>query len=153
MKSRKNSTQFILSVVVSVIAVCLNYTITLIVTPYITENIGVEAYGFVSLGKTFANYASIFTIALNSFSARYIAIEYHKGNINKANTYFNTVFWADCILGGIILVASLGVIGLLDHILTIPIDLVSDVKLLFLLDTCNFLILSCSTVFMTATII
>lgn len=152
-RSRNNSTQFILSVVISVIAVCINYTITLIVTPYITENIGVEAYGFVSLAKTFANYASIFTIALNSFSARYISIEYHKGNIYKANVYFNTVFWADCVLGGIILFFSLGVIGLLDHFLTIPIELVSDVKLLFLLDTCNFLIVSCSTVFMTSTII
>ena len=136
MARRKNSTQFVISVLFSVIAVGLNYLISLVLTPYITENIGTEAYGFVSLAKTFANYASIITVALNSFSSRFISVEYHKGNFKKANQYFNSILIADAGLG-IIILAIFGVIILnLQRILTIPPELVYDVKLLFVLDYC-----------------
>ena len=150
---RTTGSQFIVSVVASILAVFLNYVITLVLTPYITENIGTEAYGFVSLAKTFANYASIFTVALNGFSARYISIEYHKGDMKDANTYYNSVFIADLIIGVLIFAVAIIVIFNLDKFLSIPSKLVADVKMLFLLDTINFLILSCSTAFMTATTI
>jgi O-antigen/teichoic acid export membrane protein len=151
MAIRKTGKQFMLSLLFSVFAVGLNYMISLIITPYITENIGVEAYGFVSLAKTFANYASILTVALNSFAARYVSIEYHKNNIKKANVYFKSVFIADVFLGICILLVSAIVIIRLDSFLDIPTDLLVDVKFLFLLDMINFLILSTATVFMTTT--
>lgn len=153
MSRRKNSTQFVISLIFSAVAVLLNYLITLVLTPYITENIGTEAYGFVTIAKTFANYASIVTIALNSFSSRFISVEYHKGNLKKANQYFNSVLLADIGLGIIILIVSSGIIIHLEKILSIPEGLLHDVKCLFLLDMINFLILSCSTAFMSATVI
>lgn len=151
--ARSTSKQFVVTVIFSLMSVAVNYIISLILTPYITENIGTEAYGFVSLAKTFANYASIFTVALNSFSARYISIEYHKGNLKKAKNYYNSVFFADLILSGAIFAVAIILIVNLDQFLSIPTGLIRDVKLLFLLDTLNFLILSCSTVFLTATTI
>ena len=153
MGTRSTSKQFIVSVFFSFFAVALNYLISLVITPFITENIGTEAYGFVSLAKTFANYASIFTIALNSFSSRYISIEYHKGNKKKAKIYYNSVFISDIILAIAIFIAAIFIIINLDRFLSMPEMLIGDVKKLFLLDTINFLILSCSTVFMTATTI
>lgn len=153
MAARSTSKQFVLSVFFSFFAVALNYLISLILTPFITENIGTEAYGFVSLAKTFASYASIFTVALNAFSARYISIEYHKGNKKKANVYYNSVFIADIILAIVIFGIAVVIITNLNRFLMIPEDLIGDVKKLFLLDTLNFLILSCGTVFMTATTI
>lgn len=153
MAARSTSKQFVVSVFFSFFAVALNYLISLVLTPFITENIGTEAYGFVSLAKTFANYASIFTVALNAFSARYISIEYHKGNKKKANVYYNSVFIADVILAIVIFGMAVVIIINLNRFLMIPEDLIGDVKKLFLLDTINFLILSCGTVFMTATTI
>lgn len=91
--------QFASSVFLSLLAVGLNYIITLLLTPYIVENIGTEAYGFVSLAKTFANYALIFTTALNTFAARFISIEYFDRNIKKAQQYFNSVFLLMYFLG------------------------------------------------------
>ena len=151
--SQQKGKQYIISVFFSVLAVMLNYIIMLLLTPYITENIGTEAFGFVSLAKTFANYASIITVALNSFSARFISVEFHKGNIKKANQYFNSVFIADCVIGLLIMIVTICIVYNLQFILRIPPELLSDVKLLFVLDMFNFLVLSCSTVFMSATII
>ena len=153
MANRKIGTQYALSTVVSFLAVALNYIITLVLTPYITENIGTEAYGFVSLAKTFANYASIFTVALNSFASRYISMEYHQGDMKKANVYFNSVFLANIVLGAIIMGVAAIAIWKLEAFLEIPVQLQTDVKILFLLDVINFLVLASSTVFMSATLI
>ena len=153
MTKRKTGAQYAISITYSLLAVALNYAISLLLTPYITETIGTEAYGFVSLAKTFANYAAIFTVALNSFAARYISVEYHKGDIKKANTYYNSVFMANLVLCVAIMAVASVIIWHLQTFLSIPSSMLPDVKMLFALDTINFLILSCSTVFMSAAVI
>ena len=82
MTKRKTGAQYAISITYSLLAVALNYAISLLLTPYITETIGTEAYGFVSLAKTFANYAAIFTVALNfayylAYATVFVNIEQH----------------------------------------------------------------------------
>lgn len=80
------------TIVVTGVAFILNYLINLILTPYITDTVGTAAYGFVSLAKNCAQYATVITVALNSYASRYIALEYHNQNICKSNEYFSSVF-------------------------------------------------------------
>ena len=47
------------TMVVTGLAYMLNYGINLVLVPYITDNVGTEAYGYVSLAKQFAEYAAI----------------------------------------------------------------------------------------------
>lgn len=126
------------------VAYVVNYGITLILTPYITNTVGTEAYGFVSLAKQFAQYAVIVTTALNTYAARYIGIAYHQENKRKANIYFSSVFWGDVILASVILTGAVWLIFFLEYFLYIPGEIVSDVKILFLF---VFLNLWVSTVF------
>ena len=72
---------------ISIIAMAINYLIMFTLTPYITMYLGTEAYGFVSLAKTVSNYGIIITGCLNTYASRYITIEFHKGNLKKANNY------------------------------------------------------------------
>lgn len=153
MRLRSNAKQLIITVICSFLTVGVNYAISFFLTSYISENIGTEAYGFVSLAKTISNYIMIITVALNSFAARYISIEYHKKNIGKANEYFNTVYIAGLVMTLGIFIASMAVILHLELFLKIPDALLADVKRLFMLDTLNVLILACSTAFMAATTI
>lgn len=150
---KKNSVQYCLSVIFSLVAVAINYLITFFLTSFITDALGAEAYGFVSLAKTFASYASIVTVAINSFAARYISIEYHLGNYERANKFFNSVLFVDLLLTIALLLAFGISILFLEKILAIPSELVWDVKVLFLLDMINFLILTNSTVFLVSTTI
>lgn len=135
------------------LAAVVNYIVTFILTSYITENIGAEAYGFVSLAKTVANYASILTTALNSFASRFISIEYHKGNHDKANQYFTSVFMADVFLGIIVLLAVLVPIFNLQKLLNISPELEYGVKVLFFLDFINFVLVSSGTAFLAAAVV
>lgn len=123
--------KLILTMLTSGLAIVVNVLIQFILTPYITKTVGVESYGFVSLAKEFMEYAAIVTAALNSFAARYIVIEYHNENYDKANQYFSSVFYGNIMLGSVIAIVSGFIIIFLDKILHIPVGIVNDVKWLF----------------------
>ena len=64
----------------ALMAIAINMIINFTIVPYISNQIGLEAYGFVNLANTMITYIDIISIALNAFACRYIAIEYHRGN-------------------------------------------------------------------------
>ena len=148
-----NKKKLILTVGISALAFTINYFISFFLTSYVTENIGIDAYGFVSLAKTFASYAVIATTALNSYSSRYIALEYHKKNYDKANVYFNSVLFGNLFCGAALLIFCLGFIGLLPLFLSVPKNLIIDVKVLFILVFINLLIALGGTAFQASAII
>lgn len=131
-------------------AFLINYAINLVLTPYITNNVGTEAYGFVSLAKQFAQYASIITAALNSFASRYITIEYHKDNKYKSNVYFSSIFFSDLVLASIVFFITVVALLFLGNLINIPEYLIYDVKLLFLFVFINFWITTVFTAFSSA---
>lgn len=141
------------TIIITGIAFILNYGINLVLTPYITENVGTDAYGFVSLAKQFAQYAVIITTALNSFASRHIAVAYHKEKKSEANQFFSSTFFGDVILVSGILAIALFCIIFLEYLLNIPDNIVSDVKILFLLVFINFWITTVFSVFGSASYI
>ncbi len=139
--------RLLLTLLTSGAAFIINCLINLLLTPYITRTVGTEAYGFVSLAKNVAQYAMIFTMALNSFSSRHIAVAYHKGDKDRANTFFSSTFFGDLALGtGIFAVVGVCII-FLDKLLVIPEAIVTDVKLLFLMVFINFWITTVFTAY------
>ena len=128
-------------------ALIINTLITLLLGPLISETLGNDAYGFVTLGKNIAQYATMITAALNSFAARYIVVSYHREDYAEANTYFSSTVYGDLILGtGLFAVALVG-ICFLEKLLVIPAGLVTDVKLLFLFVFLNFWLVTVTTAF------
>lgn len=132
--------QLTINLISSLLAFAINIGISFFLTPYITKNIGVEAYGFVSLGTQFINYASLVTIALNSMAGRFITIEIHRNNWEEANKYFNSVLLSNVIVAGAMLIPSILIVALLDKIVNIPVEILVDVKVLFAFLFANYLI-------------
>ena len=115
----------------ALIAVLINSAINFLIVPYVSQNIGVEAYGFVTLANTLATYVDIISIALNSFAGRYIAIEYHKGNYKKASKYYSSIFISDFILVIGMLMICVFAIPNIQYFINISPSLDRDVKILF----------------------
>ena len=142
--------KLIQTIFISGCAMAIYYITSLVLTPFITENVGVDAYGFVTLSKNFATYAGVFTIALNSYAVRYIAVSYHGSDMEKSSIYFNSVFWADVILG-IIFLTLFSLISLRPEcILNVPSSLTTSVKVLLALTGVNFCITTIGAVFGSA---
>lgn len=142
--------KLLITIFVSSLATGMNYIISLFLTPYITNEIGAEAYGFVTLAKTFISYAGIITLALNSYATRYIAIAYHEGDRERCNKYFSSVLYADVILGLAIFAVFSIVIWRLESLLSISSELVSQVRFLFMLTAVGFTITTIGTVFQSS---
>lgn len=148
-----NKRQFILNLFASLISFAANLGIGFLMTPFIVQQIGAEAYGFVGLANTMINYATLFTLALNSVSGRFITVAYHKGDKSTADKYFTSTLSSNLVIVAILTMIAVPLIWNLEHVVNISPHLINDVKILFSFIFINFLLSTLSTVFTVATFI
>lgn len=149
-KARKQNGQIILTMFWIGLASFLNLVINISVTSLVTNSLGAEAYGYVTLANNFITYATILTSALNSYATRYISIEYYKNKLESATSYFNSVLFTNLVGGGIILIVFVCIIFRLEYLLVIPSDLILDVKILFTFMFLNFYALLIGNTFLAS---
>ena len=126
-KNRKT----IINLITSVIVLIVNVAINLWLSPFIIENIGVEANGFVSMANNFIMYANLIVIALNGMASRFITIEYAKQNYEKAKLYYNSVFWGNLIICAVLVIPAILLIVFFEVMFDVPPEILTDVKILF----------------------
>ncbi len=139
-KNVSENKRLFINLMASLIALIVNMGISFFLSPYIINNVGTEAYGFISLANNFVNYASLLTIALNSMAGRFITIKIHQKQQIEANKYFNSVFFANVIISTVLLIPSIIITVYLDKLVNIPVEIVNNVKLLFLFIFFNFIL-------------
>lgn len=130
----------LVNIACSILVLVTNVVINLVLSPIIVETIGVEANGFVTLANNCVTYAQLIATALNSMAARFITIEYVRGDSEKANLYYNSIFWGDLILVLIFILPATICIFKLELIFDIPDIILLDVKILFSFIFLNFLV-------------
>lgn len=153
MKMNKEHYRLVVNMIASIVTLIINLGINFLLTKYIVSKIGSEAYGFVNLANSIVNYATIVTVALNSVAGRFITISYHRGNKEEANQYFNSVLYANLILGLILAIVGIFIIFNLESLIHIPNNLIISVKQLFTFVFLNFILSIISTLFTVATFI
>jgi len=84
---------------------------------------------------------------LTNFIVRYISIEYHKGQITEANSYYSTSIAACFSLASFIFVVVLFFVSKLEHVLVVPVGLINPVKCLFIIVFINFIVVTVTTPF------
>ena len=131
-------------------ALIINSLVSFCMVPVLSNTVGTEAYGFVSIAKNFEQYAMILTAALNAFAARHIAIAYHENRQEDANIFFSSTLYGDAILSTALFFLAAAGIASLDLFVRISPELVTDVKLLFLFIFVNFWLVTMSTAFYSA---
>ena len=147
MKELGKDKALIINTIASFVTFIVGLGIAFFFTPFLTDTVGEEAYGFVSLGNNVINYITILTVALNSVAGRFITIEYHQGKKKEANEYFSSVLMANIAIIPVILAVAVPVILNAEKLLDIPVELEESVKLLFFFILFNFIITLISTVY------
>lgn len=153
MKEIGKSKALLINAIASFVTFAVGLGITFFFTPYLTDVVGEEAYGFVGLGNNIINYVTIITIALNSVAGRFITIEYHRGNKKQASEYFTSVLVANLSIIPVILLVAVPAILNVERLLNVPAELVTSVRYLFFFILVNFIITLVSTVYNVATFI
>lgn len=150
MANKSTGKQMSINIIASIVAFGVTIGINFFLTPYLVSSLGTEAYGFIGLANNFVQYATIVTSALNSMAGRFISVEYHRGNIKKATTLFNSVFIADLFLAAVMLVASAVITLYVDVLLNVPAELVTSVKITFALTFAAYIVSIVTAIFTTA---
>ena len=132
------------------VATILAFGISFFITPLITEKLGSAAYGFITLANTFVGYAMIVMTALSSYATRFVAVEYHKGDIRKASGYFSTLIYFGLIISALLFFLLALVAINIDLLMDIPVNLLPDVTYLMLLVFANFMVTMAGTFFSCA---
>lgn len=141
----KQNKKLVFTILISGVGALVSYVVNFLITPYITEHLGIEAYSFISIAYASVNYASILTVALTAYSVRYISVSYHEGKLDDANKFFSSAIAACMILSVVLFAVAIPVISNLETLLNIPYSLVGPVKILFVFVIVNFLIVTMST--------
>lgn len=137
----------ILTLLTTGVATLLAFGINFFITPYITNKLGSDAYGFINLSNTFVSYALIGTTAVTSFATRYIGIEYLRENFEESSRYFSTVLISTAVFSAMLFFILLAIGLNLSCFMNVPERLQSDVQYLMVLVFANFLIVNASTCF------
>lgn len=132
-EGRSKNRQLTLNMVSTLVSYALTLGISFFLTPFIVRKLGTDAYGFIGLSNTIIGYTGLLTVALNSMSLRFVTLNFHSGDFNRANNYLASTFFGNCGLA-LFIVLTLGIVTLfLDRFISIPAHLVMDVKFLFTL--------------------
>lgn len=150
-KELSNSKQMAINMFASMITYVVSMLVSFFLSPYIVENIGVEANGFIGLANNFISYASLITIALNALASRFITINIYRNNYENANKYFSSVFFSNVFLSAVMAVIAVVIIVYLNDFIDVPANLFSDVRLLFALLFADCIIGTITSVFSVAT--
>lgn len=151
MKELNRNQQLVINMSASFVAYGVSLLISFFLSPYIVRTIGVEANGFVSLANNFVSYAGLIILALNSLAGRFITISIVKGDTKEVNRYFSSVFYANLIIATFLAIAGIFIVVFLERLINIPVNLVSDVRLLFICLFLNCLVSVVGSVFSIAT--
>ena len=146
-----NQKQMKLNLASTVMAFLISLGLNFYITPLISKEMGDAAYGFVGMANDFVSYASIISAVLNSVAARFVAVEIHRGNNDRANSYYSSVFIANIILAMIMTVAGIVFVSKLNSVFDIPASLQKETQITFLLTFANYVIVLISSVFTVCT--
>jgi O-antigen/teichoic acid export membrane protein len=138
-KMNKNKQLFI-NMAASFVSLGVSIGISFFLSPYIVENVGTEAYGFVALSNNFVMYFSLISIALNSMSSRFIAVAYFRNDISEADRYFSATFFSNVVLSVALFPILFYITLRIDRLVNIDETLVLDVKFLAGFMSVNFLV-------------
>lgn len=139
--------QMFVNLAANLLAFAVTLGISFFLSPYIVKNLGAEANGFVTLANNFVSYATLVKIALNAVGSRYIIVSYHRGEFEKANKYYSSLFYGDFLIALVSLLVGGLCVWKLENLINVPTEMLLDVKILFAFVFLNFIFNTITTVF------
>lgn len=145
--------QLAINMIAQIIGFLVNVSINFFLTPYIVNNVGSEAYGFLGLANNFANYAAVLTVALNSMASRFISISIHQNDEVGASKYFSSIVIVNFVVAVLMIFPSIFLVLNLEKMINISLEILLDVKLLWGFILFNFIISLISGTYGVATFV
>ncbi|WP_249030541.1 oligosaccharide flippase family protein [Tannockella kyphosi] len=150
-KKKTENGRLLINMISNIVSYSTGVLMTFVLTPYLINNIGKEAYSFYPLANSLILYMSVVTNALNAMASRYITIAIAREDNAEANEYFSSTIIANLCISLLLLVPMTFIVLFIDVFLDIPINLIASVRVLFAFTFTNLLLNIITAVFGVAT--
>lgn len=128
-----NKKRLSINLVSNIISYMVSTILSFLITPFLVNHLGRELYGFYGIANSFVSYITIVATALNSMAAKYITVEYVRGNEIQAQKYYSSIFFSNVILCLVLTPILVVIILNLNFLLNISDIYVEQVQCLFCL--------------------
>lgn len=129
-EDHSGSRRFSVNVLSSVGFISLNLGLMVWYVPFLVSNLGLAAYGMLSLANSLVLYLAIVTDSLNGSVFRYLGIDLSQGDVASANRTFNSALALALLACCVLLVPVAVTCYLLPLMFQVPPDLVAATRLL-----------------------
>lgn len=138
------------NIVSNIVVFLLNAIIGIWLPPFLIKKLGVGAYGLIPLATSLIGYVSIITVAINGSLSRFLALDIHSGDQNKANKTFNTASTSLGLLFILLIPVLIWFSLQISHFISVPIGLERSSSILFLCASASFILSAFTSVFNTS---
>lgn len=128
-----NKKRLSINLVSNIISYMVSTILSFLITPFLVNHLGRELYGFYGIANNFVSYITIVATALNSMAAKYITVEYVRGNEIQAQKYYSSIFFSNVVLCLVLTPILVVIILNLNFLLNISDIYVEQVQCLFCL--------------------
>lgn len=125
----------------------LNLLSSFIITTILIRVLGSEPYSFYPISNNISGWIVIISLSINAMAARFITVNIQSGNIKLANKYYSSVLFSNIFLCMILIIPIFILIYHIDNFINIPIELLEDVRYLFIFTCLSVLISMLTTAF------
>lgn len=153
MSIKMGKKQNIKNIAMNIVSFIVQFAINFYVAPLVVNKVGTSAYGFISLANDFVSYVSVLATVFNSVAARFIANSFYRKEYEKANRYFNSLIVTNIIISSVLGLVGAAFVFYMEKFLTIPDNLLFDVKLTFILIFGSYIVSLLTLVFTTSTFV
>lgn len=144
MKNRDTEKNLITNIVAMLVTSLLNF----VLTPVITEKLGLEVYSYVGIITNIISFFTVITYTLNSMVGRFYTISL-KSDQQESNEYISTALYTCFIIGSCLIPIMIIATVFLDKLIVINPQYITDVKIAFLCSCIVFIFGIISSVFTT----
>lgn len=143
-----NNSKVIKAVLSQAFLFIVNVAAALFYTPFLLDRLGSEVYAFYPLSLGIVNFASVITVISTSMLSAFLINDYRAGNSEKVNEFISSSLFSNFLTASLITLPFLIAAFFIDKILTVPANLVFEIKLLFILVIAAFFITQIRNTFM-----
>lgn len=146
-----NNKQIGINLLSNICSYTANIVISFVLTPFLINTLGKETYSFYPIANNIITYLSVITVSMNTIASRFITVNISRNRIDEASKYFSSILLSNIVMCLIIVIPMTIIITSIDRILDIPINIVSAVRMLFILVFATALVNILTSVFGVAT--
>ncbi len=141
--------QISINLITNILAISTSMLISIWITPYLIQKLGLAAFGYVGLINNLINFMTIITFTLTSMVGRFLIVSLERNGPSEASVYVSSALFTNIFFGIVLIPLFIFLSSSLDKIFIIQSEYVTDAKLSFFLIGIAFILSPISLVFST----